>query len=144
MKEISFSIESNEEIWDLIDKNLEYIFINKFQPNAVIEWWETSLKVKTGKTFKNVKVREMELDIQTNLDVLKEIIDLNTSHLTFYQFSKPISDTLVFERLPEHSRDKILQKNGLKHCFSINYEFLTVGSFDEKFLEEIEHRNLSR
>ena len=52
MKEITFEINSNEEIWDLFDKNLDSVFIHKFVPNEVMEWWKTDLKSEKGIEFK--------------------------------------------------------------------------------------------
>ena len=56
MTELTFEINSNEEIWELFDKELNSIFIHKFYPNQVIEWWKTDLKTKTGIEFKNLSI----------------------------------------------------------------------------------------
>nr|WP_315198372.1 hypothetical protein [uncultured Flavobacterium sp.] len=138
MTEITFEINSNQEIWDLFDKNLNSIFIHKFSPNQVIEWWKTDLKMKNGSEFKNLSVRQMELDIQTDLSGLKKILELTTYQLRIYQFDKPVSDTLIIERLPEKSVNAILKQNGLKHYFFIDYEFITIGSFENDFIKSIE------
>lgn len=138
MKELTFEINSNEEIWELFDKDLDSIFIHKFVPNEVIEWWKTDLKTQSGTEFKNLSVRQMEMDIQTDLNGLKKILELNTRHLRIYQFEKPISDTLEIERLPEKNRNMILKQNGLKHFFFVNFEFITIGSFESEFISGIE------
>jgi hypothetical protein len=138
MQELTFEIESNQEIWELFDKDLDSIFIHKFVPNEVIEWWKTDLKTQSGNEFKNLSVRQMEMDIQTDLNGLKEILALNTNQLRIYQFEKPISDTLEIERLPEKNRNEILKQNGLKHFFFIEFEFITIGSFESEFINGIE------
>uniref|UniRef100_UPI00404AA988 hypothetical protein n=1 Tax=Flavobacterium sp. TaxID=239 RepID=UPI00404AA988 len=138
MNELTFEINSNEEIWELLDKDLNSIFIHKFVPNEVIEWWKTDLKTQNGTEFKNLSVRQMELDVQTDLKGLKKILELNTNQLRIYQFEKPISDTLEIERLPEKNRNLILKQNGLKHLFFVNFEFITIGSFESEFIKEIE------
>jgi hypothetical protein len=138
MNELTFEINSNEEIWELLDKDLNSIFIQKFVPNEVIEWWKTDLKTQNGTEFKNLSVRQMELDVQTDLKGLKKILELNTNQLRIYQFEKPISDTLEIERLPEKNRNLILKQNGLKHLFFVNFEFITIGSFESEFIKEIE------
>lgn len=138
MQELTFEIESNEEIWGLFDKDLDSIFIHKFVPNEVIEWWNTDLKTQNGTEFKNLSVRQMEMDVQTDLNGLKKILELNTNQLRIYQFEKPISDTLEIERLPESNRNLILKQNGLKHFFFINFEFITIGSFVSEFMRGIE------
>lgn len=138
MNELTFEINSNEEIWELLDKDLNSIFIHKFVPNEVIEWWKTDLKTQNGTEFKNLSVRQMEMDIQTDLKGLKKILELNTNQLRIYQFEKPISDTLEIERLPEKNRNLILKQNGLKHLFFVNFEFITIGSFESEFIKEIE------
>ena len=138
MNELTFEINSNEEIWDLFDKKMDSILIHKFVPNEVIEWWKTDLKTQNGVEFKNLLIRQMEMDVQTDLNGLKKILELNTRQLRIYQFDKPISDTLEIERLPQNNRNQILKQNGLKHFFFVNFEFITIGSFESKFISEIE------
>ena len=79
-----------------------------------------------------------KMDVQTDLEGLKKILDLNTRQLRIYQFEKPISDTLVIEMLPENKRNQILRQNGLKHFFFIDYEFITIESFESEFISNIE------
>ena len=138
MNELTFEINSNEEIWELFDKELNTVFIHKFVPNEVIEWWKTDLKTQSGIELKNLSVRQMEMDVQTDLNGLKKILELNTRQLRIYQFDKPISDTLEIDRLPENNRKQILKQNGLKHFFFIDFEFITIGSFESEFISRIE------
>lgn len=138
MNELTFEINSNKEIWELFDKKANSIFIHKFVPNEVIKWWKTDLKTENGTEFKNLSVRQMKMDVQTDLNGLKKILELNTRQLRIYQFDKPISDTLEIERLPEKNRNQILKQNGLKHFFFVDFEFITVGSFESEFINEIE------
>lgn len=142
MKELTFDINSNAEIWELLDKDLDHIFIHNFMPSAAIQWWKTDLKSKNGVEFKNLSVRQMKMDIQTDLKELNRILALNTNYLSVYQFDKPVPDTLELERLPKNTKDKILKQNGLKHWFWINFEFITVGSFDDSFINNIESNPL--
>ena len=137
MNEITFEINSDKEIWELFDKEINTIFIHKFMPNETIEWWNTDLKTKNGTEFKKLSVRQMEMDIQTDLNGLKKILELGTRQLSIYQFEKPIPGTLEIERLPENNRNQILKKNGLKHFFWVNYEFLTIASFEVEFINKI-------
>ena len=138
MNELTFEINSNEEIWELFDKDLNSIFIHKFVPNEVIQWWKTDLKTQNGTEFQNLSVRQMEMDVQTDLNGLKRILELNTNQLRIYQFERPISDTLEIERLPEKNRNLILKQNGLKHFFFVDFEFITIGSFESEFINGIE------
>jgi len=94
MNELTFKINSNEEIWELFDKGLNSIFIHKFVPNEVIEWWKTDLRTQTGTKFNNLSVRQMEMDVQTDLDGLKRILELNTNQLRIYQFENPFRTLL--------------------------------------------------
>ena len=137
MKKISFEINSNEEIWNLIDKNIDYIFIHKFIPNNNSSWWKTNLKLPNNFLLDNLEVRNLEFDIQTNLDGLRQIIEMNTNQLRIYQFEKPVSDNLILESLPENSRENILLQNGLKHYYFCNFEFITIESNDSEFLNQI-------
>lgn len=138
MKVLTFEINSDKEIWELFDKQLNVIFIHKFVPNEIIEWWKTDLKTQNGTEFKNLSVRQMEMDVQTDLSGLKKILKLNTRQLKIYQFDKPISNILKIERLPEKNRNLILQQNGLKHYFFVDFEFITIGSFEPEFIKRIE------
>lgn len=137
MTELTFEIKNNKEIWELIDKNLNSVFIHKFMPNHAIEWWQTDIKTKYGVGFQNISVRKMEMDVQTDLIGLKKIIELNTHHLHIYQFANNIPDSLDFDRLSTINRNSILKNNGLKHWLLINYEFITIGSFDPDFITAI-------
>nr|WP_299383102.1 hypothetical protein [Allomuricauda sp.] len=138
MHKLTFEIESNEEIWELFDKDLDSIFIHGFVPHEVIEWWKTDLKTQDGTEIKNLSVRQMEMDVQTDLNGLKKILELNTNQLRIYQFEKSISDTLEIDRLPKKKQNLILKQNGLKHFFFLDFEFITIGSFDSEFLTRIE------
>ena len=137
MKELTIEIESENELWSLFDKRNDYIFIHRFNPNEVIEWWKSDIKIKPDVGFKNLSVRNMTFDLQTDLKGLKQILKLQTRQINIYQFDKPVPDTLCIESLPEKSILDILKKNGLKHKYSIDYEFVTIQSFDEKYIESI-------
>jgi len=79
----------------------------------------------------------MQFDIQTDLTGLEKVLQLKTRQLRIYQFDRPVPDTLCIEWLPDESIDKILKSNGLKHKYWIDFEFVTVCSFDEIFIETI-------
>lgn len=138
MKEISFEVESNEELFELLDKTVDNIFIHKFNPNPVSEWWQTEIRAKNGLKLNNILVRNMIFDLKTDLKGIEEILKLNINQLRIYQFEKSIPDTLIIENLPEKSREQILKNNGLKHFFWIDYEFVTICSFSEEFIIAIE------
>jgi hypothetical protein len=142
MLEITLQIESDQEILKLFDKNFNTFFIHKFNPNESIEWWKTTFKIKSGEVLNDISVRGMELDIQTDWQGLKQILALNARFQSIYQFDKPVPNTLVFDYLPEDQRNVILKQNGLKHYFIIEYEFITIGSFDIAFIESIEKNPL--
>ena len=137
MNELTFEINSNEEIWELFDKELDSIFVHKFIPNEAIEWWKTDLKTENGIELKNLSVRQMEMDVQTDLNGLKKLLELNTRQLRIYQFDRPISDTLEIERLPIKGKNAILKQNGLRHYFFVNFEFITIGSFEPELIDKI-------
>lgn len=138
MKELTFEINSNLEIWELFDQKLNSIFIHKFLPIEAIKWWKTDLKMSSGIEFQDLSVRQMEMDVQTDLKGLKKILELNTNQLRIYQFDRPISNTLEIQRLPEDSKNQILKQNGLKHFFFVDFEFITIASFENEFISGIE------
>ena len=141
MESITFEIDSNSELKELFDSSVPHIFIHKFTPNETLQWWETNIQTQQNQTFKNLQVRGMEFDIQTNLDHLNKIIDLNTQQLRIYQFDKPIPDTLDLDRLPENDRLKILEKNGLQHLFWVDFERLFIYSNQKEFLNSIANKS---
>ena len=142
MKEIFFEINSSEEIWTLIDKNFNHIFIHRFTPHEAIEWWKTNITMKDNEVYQNLEVRNMQFDISTDLNGLQRIINLHTNHLRIYQFDRPIPNTLSFEHLPSYNRDKILKQNGLKHTYFCDFEFITVSSSDENFINTIKENQV--
>ncbi|MBW8360611.1 MAG: hypothetical protein K0M56_00325 [Kaistella sp.] len=139
MKKLFFEIQSNHEIWSLIDKRYDHILIHKFRPNEAVAWWETDIKMKNGEAFEHLQVRNMEFDVSTDLKGLKRILELNTLHLCIYQFNRPIPNTLSLEYLSSEHLEKILEQNGLQHIYFCKFEFLTLASSDEKFLSTIEN-----
>ncbi|MBW8359863.1 MAG: hypothetical protein K0M63_08710 [Weeksellaceae bacterium] len=138
MTELTFEINSSDELWTLIDKRFNHILIYKFTPNEAVAWWKTDLKMKDGELFENLSVRNMEFDIRTDLDGLKRILELNTPHISIYQFDKPVPDTLALQYLPPQHLESILRQNGLKNTYSCEFEFLSVASADGKFIAAIE------
>jgi len=134
---ITVEIESQEELLGLFDETQEHVFIHQFNPNQVLEWWKSSIRTKNGVELENISVRNMKFDLQIPFSELKRILELNTRQLRIYQFEKCVPDTLDLNHLPEHSRTEILRSNGLKHFFWIDFEFVTVSSFDEGFIERI-------
>ena len=138
MKSITLEIESNSEIVSLFDKSVKYFFVHRFDPHPIMEWYKADVKLGDGFELKNANVRSMEFDLQTDLYGIKKILELNTNQLGIYQFDKVLPDTLVLEHLPEESKDMILKNNGLKHFFWIDFEFITIESFDSDFIKLIE------
>jgi hypothetical protein len=136
MEVIVFEIESNDEIFQLVDKKFEHFFIHKFNPQDTVEWNKADLKI-LGLDLINTSVRKMEFDVLTDFEGLKKIIAFNTNQLKIYQFNKPIPDTLLLESLPESSRKKILLQNGFQHSFFIDFEFVTIESADQEYLQSI-------
>lgn len=127
---------SNEKLCEIFDQKFPFILIERFEPNSVSKWWETDLKF-LGNQFKNLSIRHMIFDIQTDLEGLKKIVELNTIYLSIYQFDKSVPETLVPRFLPDKNKERILKQNGLKHHYWFNFEFLTITSFEEEFLTEI-------
>lgn len=96
------------------------------------------MKNQNGIILQNLSLRQMAMDVQTDFEGLKEILDHNSDYLDVYQFENPFSDSLEIQRLSEGNRNKILVDNGLKHIFEIDFEVLTIVSFDSKFINAIE------
>jgi len=143
MEEVTIRpLDSNTEIWDIIDKIVDHILVHQFDPHSSIEWWNSSVKVKSDLTLENIKVRSMQFDIQTNVNGLKQILDLNTAYLNIYQFSKPIPDTLEIEWLPPNNTENILLQNGLVHIFWIEFEYVTIKSIRPDFIKSIKENHL--
>ena len=137
MDSITIKEKSNEEIKALFDESAPYIFIHKFSPSETITWEKASISLDSKFQIKDTLVRGLTFDLQTDLEELKKIIDLNTRQLRVYQFTKPVADTLDLDALPEDNRLNILKSNGLKHFFWINFEFITIHSSDNNYLISI-------
>jgi hypothetical protein len=135
METISVEIDSNEDLWNVIDKKYNDILVHRFMPHEAVDWWQTSLKIK-DELF-DLHVRNMEFDIRTDLEGLRKLLDLNTLYMSIYQFEKPVPGSLVLQHLPEQNAEAILKQNGLKHIFFCDHEHLTVSSFDESFIKDI-------
>lgn len=132
---IGFEIESNNELLELFDKSLEYVYISRFNPHEIIEWWETSLQIESK--VLDLRVRNMEFDIQLKLDEIEQILDIKTNQLDIFQLDKPLPDSLVLEKLPKETQFKILIENGMKHWFCIEFEHVSVISIDESFIDKV-------
>jgi hypothetical protein len=137
MKEITIELKSENELWSLFDKRHDYILIHKFNPNEAILWWKSDIRVNENFEIKDTYVRNMQFDIQTDLTGLEKVLQLKTRQLSIYQFDRPVPDTLCIETLPDESVNNILKSNGLKHKYWVDFEFVTVCSFDERFIESI-------
>lgn len=69
MQELTFEIESNQEIQGVFDKGLNSISIHKFVPNEVIEWWYfdyASTALSTGWTLLGITKVSAKPKINTN------------------------------------------------------------------------------
>lgn len=137
MEYLRLEIDSNEDVWELIDKSLEHNLMLNFQPYERIEWWKTELKTNDGKILKNLSVRDLQFDLQTNQEGVKEMLDLKTNQFDIYQFDNPIADTHRVLDLPENNQNEILKQNGLKHIFDCKFEVLEIRSFDAEFISNI-------
>ena len=135
-------LNSNNEIWDIIDKSVDHILVHQFDPHNSIQWWDSSVKINSNLTLENFKVRNMQFDIQANVSGLKQILDINTDYLNIYQFSNPISDTLEIERLPANNIENILLQNGIRHIIFIEFEYVTIKSIDSDFIRSIKENPL--
>lgn len=144
MHRIKLTLESKTEILSLFDPLVPHFFVHRFDPKPAISWFKADLKTSNGFEIENVDVRSMQFDLLTDLKGIGKILELNTSQLSIYQFDRKLPDTLLLENLPAESRYKILQNNGLKHFFGIEFEFLIVESFDLEFIRSIEQDPLFR
>lgn len=142
MESLTFEIESNSEILNLLDQSVKHFFVHQFNPHPVLNWFNAGIKLDNSFELKNAQVRSLAFDIQTDWEGIKQILELNTNQLTIYQFDKKIPDTLILENLPIEARNSILKKNGLKHVFRIDFEFISVESFDKAFIKSISENPL--
>ena len=86
----------------------------------------------------------MQFDLQTDIEGTTRILELPVYQLRIYQFVRKVPDTLILDYLPEASREKILQSNGLKHFFWTDFEFLTIKSFEPEFIQAIAENPMFR
>lgn len=136
MFHVTLVLDSNDTFLKVIDQNFNHFFAHKFNPNATIEWFSGDLKTKSG-SLKNTDFRNMTFDVRTDFEGVKELLNFSPYGMNLYQFNKPLSGSLVLESLNESSINKVLQQNGLQHTYSLAYEFLSISSFDEAYIESI-------
>ncbi len=136
MEHLTLVIESNEQLLDIIGNSPDYFLVHKHMPAPAHRWENANIRIK-GLVLEGVQVRCLQFDLKTDIEGLTGIIRHSIYSLLIYQFDKPIPDTLVIEYLPENAKEHILKQNGLKHIFNMDYEFLTISSFDEEFLDVI-------
>jgi len=137
MESIRFTLDSNLEIWEFIDKKVDHLLIHDFHAHNILEWWKSTVALSPEKTVENIKVRNMRFDIQTNISGLRQILEHGSNFIDIYQFDKPISDTLVIESLPSNNAETILKQNGLQHIISVDFESITVRSVNPNFIKSI-------
>ncbi len=137
METIRFTLDKNLEIWEFIDKTSDHVLIHNFQAHNILEWWESTIKLSPITTLENIKVRNMQFDIKTNISGLRQILQHESNFLDIYQFNKPIPDTLVIGHLPSNYAEKILLQNGLQHIISVDFESITVSSVSPDFIKSV-------
>lgn len=137
MKNITVQGVDNKLIWEkFVDKSCEHILLYRFNPNYVMEWWQTSVRLKNGIVLNDILVSDMTFDARIDLAMLEKILENTVYYLSIYQFKKDISSRLTMN-LPQEQRHSILQQNGLEHIIEINHDITTVYSFKDDHLEQI-------
>jgi len=139
MEEIQIVLRTEEELWELFDKTLDHIMLDRLYPYARQDWQKGSLKMGNGVNLEDVEFRYLSCDLRTNLKGLKSILKLPVYGLRVFQSSKPWPSSLILNRLNEGSVDKVLAMNGVRHFFALSYEFVTIRSFDPEFIARIKH-----
>jgi hypothetical protein len=134
----TLSLNTNDEVIKLIDKDYNHFLIHQFNPTYSSDWKHADVKMN-GVSLKDITVRKMSFDILCDIKKVEEITLLNIPYLNIYQFSKPISDSLLIENLKPVIKDRILLQNGLQRKYFINNEYITIYSFDESFINNIEN-----
>lgn len=137
MESVRFSLESNLEIWNFIDKTSNHLLISNFRPQNILEFTDATIKLSPSRTLENIEVRNMQFDLRINVSELKQILEFETNFINIYQFNKPIANTLVIADLPNNNRETILMENGLQHIIEVQFESITVSSFHASFIKTI-------
>jgi len=136
MHNLTLELGSYTQLSEMIGNAPAYFLVPNFTPHEAIGWVKANFSIN-GFTLANADVRNMSFDLRTDRDGLEKVLNHSTQQFIIYSFSKPVPDTLVIDYLPEQGKENILKQNGLLHVFDISFEFLTISSFDEDFLEEI-------
>lgn len=76
MDSISFTLESNKEVWGFPDKTADHILVHNFHAHYYIEWWTSTIKINPQVTLDTIKVRDMQFDIQTSVSGLRQILEI--------------------------------------------------------------------
>ncbi len=134
--EVTLILDHNKQILDLVDKNYNNFFVHDFRPVYYTKWWKSTVKNNSTFEFENLEVRNMQMDIQTDYEGLKQVTK-NNHHLFVFQSDKKTPDNFEIHQLFCAEKYEILKQNKLKHWFLASYEETIIGSFDKEFIEGI-------
>jgi len=141
MKTIIFKGLSDDKILDIVDPAIPYILIPGFRPHPAIEWWTTDIHLNSKDTIENVKVRDLSVDLMTDKRTVEQIFKVGQfNQIAFWQFKKPIPNTLKIDELRPDTVDKILIHNGLVNRIWVNYDYVEFSSIDDNYLTKISER----
>lgn len=128
MASIKLKDLTNEQILEMVDNSAPYVLLPNFMPISEQTWWTTDVPLRKEKLSK-VEVRDMVLDLLTDISTLKKILnEVSFNQLLIYQFTKKPPANLKPEYLSDQSRENILIQNGMINRIWINYEFVEFSS----------------
>lgn len=141
MRTVVFRNLEDDQILEMIDPAIPYVFIPNFRPHPAREWWKTDIHLEGSKALKNVDTRDLTVDIVTDKSNVEQIFESRKfNQISLLQFNKRMPHTLKIEEIPVDKVESILIQNGLVNKIWINYEFVELSSIDETYLETIETR----
>lgn len=141
MTTIKFKDLDDNEILDIVDATVPYIFIPGFRPYLAREWRITDLIFDSNERLENINVRDLTVDIMTDKRTIEKIFKRGQfNQLALFQFERKVPSTLKLDELPTETVDDILIKNGLINRIWINFEFVELSSVDNKYLGTIKDR----
>mgnify|MGYP005992092467 CR=1 FL=1 len=76
MYSTTLSLDNNEAVYPLINKNFNHFLIHQFQPTYSSEWVKSTITNKII-SLENITTRKMSFDILCDLKKIKEISLLN-------------------------------------------------------------------
>jgi hypothetical protein len=131
---------STEVLHVVLDPSVAHVWIVGHNPGSHLHWWNAAVPLSETSTNRTVLVRDLQFDLLMRTDeFLRYELEFRHGGITLVQVDRPVSDTLLYSRLPNERRYQILRANGLHLEFELPHsgEYASVSSPSRSTLERL-------